>query len=192
MRQSSNTLAEELLLSSQFGLAQAAYLFDLSTLLIGRLEAIQGGSVAASVPCGLPGDAKATANLTHLLLRLQHQLFRLLVNHGLQRIEAVAGRWQEFWQQQRQLGDNWFAEWPDGRRPLSTTWPWNNVRPSLLVLWGVCWMFYDPYGSDDLVRSSEGFWRRQEGFREQGKHGEETWTASVYSTKADTMQRRWR
>lgn len=185
-----NTLAEELLPCSKASLAQVAYLFDLSTLLIGRLESLaQGGSVAASVPCGLPGDAKATANLTHLLLRLQYQLFRLLVNHGVQRIEAVAGRWREFWQQQRRLGDNWFAEWPDGRRPLSTTWPWNNIRPSLLVLWGVCWMFYDAYGDDDLVRSSEGFWSRQGGQYLDGKQEE---GKEKTRKDADDDQERWR
>lgn len=34
-------------------------------------------------------------------------------------------------------------EWPDGRRPPCTTMPWN-IWPSLMVLWGVCWMFYSP------------------------------------------------
>jgi hypothetical protein len=35
-----------------------------------------------------------------------------------------------------------FVEWTDGEPPLSTTMPWN-IRPCLVVLWGVCWMFYD-------------------------------------------------
>ncbi|TAQ88062.1 hypothetical protein B7494_g3591 [Chlorociboria aeruginascens] len=35
----------------------------------------------------------------------------------------------------------WFFEWPGGQRPLNSTWPWTGVRPSLLVIWGVCWMF---------------------------------------------------
>ncbi len=39
-----------------------------------------------------------------------------------------------------------FFEWPDGQRLLSTTMPWN-IPPSLLVLWGVCWMFA-PYGQE--------------------------------------------
>jgi hypothetical protein len=37
-----------------------------------------------------------------------------------------------------------FVEWPDGEPPLSTTMPWN-IRPCLVVLWGVCWMFYDSF-----------------------------------------------
>jgi hypothetical protein len=36
---------------------------------------------------------------------------------------------------------SWFFEWPNRRRLFSTTMPWN-VRISLLVLWGVCWMFF--------------------------------------------------
>ena len=48
----------------------------------------------------------------------------------------------------------WFTEWPNGRHPLSTTWPWT-VRPSLLVLWGVCWMFY--YGDGPSKGSDQPF-----------------------------------
>ncbi|KAH6682612.1 hypothetical protein B0J14DRAFT_129165 [Halenospora varia] len=39
------------------------------------------------------------------------------------------------------FGSGWFFEWPGGKHPLSSTWPWADVKPSLLVLWGVCWMF---------------------------------------------------
>jgi len=45
-----------------------------------------------------------------------------------------------------------FFEWPDGQRLLSTTMPWN-IPPSLLVLWGVCWMFA-PYGQEMQCRTS--------------------------------------
>jgi hypothetical protein len=48
-------------------------------------------------------------------------------------------------------------EWPDGHRFLSTTMPWN-IPPSLVVLWGVCWMFA-PYGQGvyDSTQTGEGF-----------------------------------
>jgi hypothetical protein len=51
------------------------------------------------------------------------------------------------------FGIGWFFEWPSGRHPLNSTWPWADVKPSLLVLWGVCWMFFptlygDPYLQD--------------------------------------------
>jgi hypothetical protein len=39
------------------------------------------------------------------------------------------------------FGFGWFFEWEGGRHPLNSTWPWSNVKPSVLVLWGVCWMF---------------------------------------------------
>jgi hypothetical protein len=39
------------------------------------------------------------------------------------------------------FGFGWFFEWEGGRHPLNSTWPWSNVKPSILVLWGVCWMF---------------------------------------------------
>ena len=58
-------------------------------------------------------------------------------------LEAIQGnllRWCQLWLQKHSI-DDWFAEWPNGQRPLSTTWPWN-IKPALLVLWGVCWMFY--------------------------------------------------
>jgi hypothetical protein len=47
------------------------------------------------------------------------------------------------------FGVGWFFEWPSGQHPLNSTWPWADVKPSLLVLWGVCWMFFAapaPYG----------------------------------------------
>jgi hypothetical protein len=44
------------------------------------------------------------------------------------------------------FGIGWFFEWPSGRHPLNSTWPWADVKPSLLVLWGVCWMFYPEWG----------------------------------------------
>jgi len=48
-----------------------------------------------------------------------------------------------------------FAEWPDGRRPPCTTMPWT-IWPTLVVLWGVYWMFYTPLSStrwEEIVSS---------------------------------------
>jgi hypothetical protein len=36
-----------------------------------------------------------------------------------------------------------FAEFPNRCRPKCTTMPWS-IWPSLMVLWGICWMFYAP------------------------------------------------
>ena len=52
-------------------------------------------------------------------------------------LSEVAYRWRTL------FGTGWFFEWPGGRNPLNSTWPWTDVRPALCVLWGVCWMFYE-------------------------------------------------
>jgi hypothetical protein len=36
-----------------------------------------------------------------------------------------------------------FSGFPNNHKSLCTTMPWN-ILPALAVLWGVCWMFYDP------------------------------------------------
>ncbi|KAE8440838.1 hypothetical protein EG329_006400 [Mollisiaceae sp. DMI_Dod_QoI] len=41
-----------------------------------------------------------------------------------------------------------FAEFSNRRRPKCTTMPWT-IWPSLVVLWGVCWMFYTPFNFRD-------------------------------------------
>ena len=131
-------------------LPYAAYLFDLSSLLIDRLEVLRSNPTssnarwaACDIDCKRLGDEKFMANVVHLLRRLQYTLFQILVRRSLMQLDEIAAHWQRYWQQQKKLGEGWFAEWPDGQRPLSTTWPLN-IRPSLVVLWGVCWMFYPP------------------------------------------------
>jgi hypothetical protein len=124
---------------------QAAYMFDSSTYLIGKLEAIQLDTARsweeADAGCRRLKQEAYIANLLHLLRRLQHILFQVLVHRSITRLDEFARHWQTYWQQKKKLGQDWFTEWPSGERPLSTTWPWN-IRPSLVVLWGVCWMFY--------------------------------------------------
>jgi len=84
-------------------------------------------------------DVVETANLEHLLLCLQDQLVRLLIACC---VDCVQRHVSECQKNQIKHCDEWFFEFPDARHPLSTTWPWS-IRPSLAVLWGVCWMFYD-------------------------------------------------
>lgn len=126
---------------------QAAYMFDSSTLLIAKLEALRLDKIGkwewaeADADCKRLKEESYIANLLHLLRRLQHILFQVLVHRSITRLDEFALHWQTYWQQQKKLGEDWFTEWPSGQRPLSTTWPWN-IRPSLIVLWGVCWMFY--------------------------------------------------
>ena len=71
--------------------------------------------------------------------RLLHQVLIALI----QSYVVVSGICSVFIDSVRMLSNTWtnFTEWPGGRRPLNTTWPWD-VKPALMVLWGVCWMFY--------------------------------------------------
>lgn len=45
-----------------------------------------------------------------------------------------------------------FNEFPDGIRHLCTTMPWT-IWPALVVLWGVCWMFYSDQVSYEAVEA---------------------------------------
>ena len=79
------------------------------------------------------------ANLEHLLLCLEEQLVQRLISVC---IDLVQKHLEECQKDQGKHCQDWFFEFPDARHPLSTTWPWS-IRPSLAVIWGVCWMFYD-------------------------------------------------
>jgi hypothetical protein len=120
-------------------------MFDSSTFLIGKLEGLYLEKnkkwAEADADCKRLKEESYIANLLHLLRRLQYILYQVLVHRSLTHLDEFALHWQSYWQQQKKLGEDWFTEWPSGHRPLSTTWPWN-IRPSLIVLWGVCWMFY--------------------------------------------------
>lgn len=91
-------------------------------------------------------NEKVCANLEHLLLCIRHCLVRTFVHKAWD--EACdSPEWR--YHSRRQLkfgGDKWCAEFSNNQRPTSTTWPWS-IRPSLAVLWGVCWMFY-PSGNE--------------------------------------------
>lgn len=73
------------------------------------------------------------------------------------------------------FGAGWFFEWPRGKRPLNSTWPWADVKPSLLVLWGVCWMFVvtpilEVPGNNHQRRSQSSRPDQSSSFH-QGQHG---------------------
>ena len=123
-------------------------MFDLCTSLLVRLEGMHAEGCRLGPkdcpPCHQHvwsvQDEKAVANIEHLFRCLQQDALNALVQHVLRIVDADRDHWGRYWQQIEQLDDGWFAEWPNGRRPLSTTWPWN-IKPSLVILWGVCWMF---------------------------------------------------
>jgi hypothetical protein len=67
--------------------------------------------------------------------------------HAIERLSEVVSRLSAI------FGIGWFFEWPSGRHPLNSTWPWADVKPSLIVLWGVCWMFFPMnYASPEILQ----------------------------------------
>ena len=90
---------------------------------------------------------KLIADLQHILWSLQQSSLEAVIRYYLDLVEADVLHWSTYWQYSKRIDEEWFAEWPNSHRPLSTTWPWN-IKPSLLVLWGVCWMFYGPIGNN--------------------------------------------
>lgn len=75
-------------------------------------------------------------------------------NRALESLSEVVSRLRAV------FGIGWFFEWPSVRHPLNSTWPWADVKPSLLVLWGVCWMFYPEYGDSEGLEQLYP-WRQQ-------------------------------
>lgn len=131
------------------GIDELRHIYDLTSILLAKLPSfllcIVKGSRPLKSPTSASGDQdreKAIANLAHILRCLQQAALGALIFHGLRSLEEDLQQWHQHWLWERQLDLGWFFEWPNGRRPLSTTWPWN-IKPSLVVLWGVCWMFYD-------------------------------------------------
>jgi hypothetical protein len=97
--------------------------------------------------CGLDMDDLFIANYEHLLLRLQAELVQLLTRKALE--ELLRGGHDK---RQRKLLAAWFSEFAEKPRPLSTSFPWS-IKPSLAVLWGVCWMFYDHDANEHDARA---------------------------------------
>ncbi|KAL8673972.1 MAG: hypothetical protein Q9168_001615 [Polycauliona sp. 1 TL-2023] len=123
------------------GIDELRHIYDLTTLLLARLASSPGDKLRSGLLPD-PSQEKFIANLDHILRCLRQATLEALIHHGMETLQDDLWKWHQFWLRDRQLQHGWFSEWPGGRRPLSTTWPWN-IRPSLVVLWGVCWMFYD-------------------------------------------------
>ena len=131
------------------GIDELRHIYDLTTLLLSRLSSSSDNRFRSSLLWKQSASEspslhqeKCLANLDHILRCLRQAALEAIIHHGMRTLEEDVRQWYQFWLRGRQLDHGWFSEWPSGRRPLSTTWPWN-IRPSLVVLWGVCWMFYD-------------------------------------------------
>ena len=148
------------------------HIVDLTTLLLYKLEIRQQSlphhRLGKERTCPDLKCEKFIANLQHLLRHLQQLAFEALIRHTLNSLTLETQYLRQLWQRHTCTKDSWSAEWPNGQPPLNTTWPWN-VRPSLVVLWGVCWMYYD----------NETWKRRQP---QQGLN-ENSWTQQSPSAK---------
>jgi hypothetical protein len=102
--------------------------------------------LAQGLDLGLVLDENFIANYEHLLLRLQTDLIDALARKALE--ELLGGDHDK---RQRKLLA-WFTEFAEKPQALST-FPWT-IKPSLAVLWGVCWMFYEG-ASDGQMRSGK-------------------------------------
>lgn len=128
-------------------LADVAYYLGIVTAVLGRLNHYRQHADAES-PFTLRRenevddleDEKFVANLEHLLRCIEHLLYHLLIQKTVELLDLEALYWQQH------LDDALFAEKPGRRQQLSSTWPWT-IRTALLVLWGVCWMFFDSFRS---------------------------------------------
>jgi hypothetical protein len=102
--------------------------------------------VAQGLAVGLSIDENFVANYEHMLLELQTALIEALARKALE--ELLRGGQNK---KQRKLL-SWFTEFAEKPQPLSSSFPWT-IKPSLAVLWGVCWMFY---GSPDSQSTGGG------------------------------------
>lgn len=59
-------------------------------------------------------------------------------------------------------------KFPDGDEPMCMTMPWN-ILPALVVLWGVCWMFYSSPGYVDQTEIRHSSSSENPGFSSIGK-----------------------
>lgn len=175
-------------LMRQKGVDELRHLYDLTTLLLVRLSLFRCSTVteywrpssSVSASGGLIQE-KAIANLDHVLRCYRQATLETLIYRELESFEEVVEQWHQHWLQGRQLDHDWFLEWPNGRHPLSTTWPWN-IRPSLVVLWGVCWMFYD-----NATRSAE---QMRQQLENSGRVGSSAWMMRPAPQIATMSQRK--
>jgi hypothetical protein len=145
----------------------------LSTFAACRSQYGDDWLIAQGIDFGLDDiDDIFIANYEHLLLRLQAELVQVLTRKALE--ELLRGGQDK---RQRKLL-SWFTEFAEKPRPLSTSFPWT-IKPSLAVLWGVCWMFYD---RDSTEQDARGETRvRQERLLQQLDFPNVPWNAPASS-----------
>lgn len=147
-----------------------SHILDTITLLIERLQYAhveKGWNDDELEPLDRIAFEKYLANLDHLLRCLQQAALEALIYHSSRHLQHDYKVYEQLLEQQRKVDSDCRTEWVGGQPPLNSTMPWN-IKPSLVVLWGVCWMFYvnangqrvSPEGSR-LRRESASTWPPQ-------------------------------
>jgi hypothetical protein len=87
----------------------------------------------------------------HLLVKFQLEDLRHKLLRRVELIQHFLGFLAMLWQKllESLLFSHNASEFPNKHRPPCTTMPWN-IRLALVVLWGVCWMFYPWSPTDDI------------------------------------------
>lgn len=80
-------------------------------------------------------------------LRLREEPRERRCRELIRRLWFLAILWQRLLESLLFSGN--VSEFPNKHRPPCTTMPWN-IRPALVVLWGVCWMFNPWSPIDDI------------------------------------------
>lgn len=146
---------------------KASNVLDNTTLMLERITALQEDEVMRQqVIAGYGFNdgidfEKYLANLEHMLRCLQQAAFQALVQHSLEALQTDYSHWSKYLEQVQRSCADWYSEWSSGRPPLNSRMPWN-IKPSLVVLWGVCWMFYMPNApTSDAEQPGEESWLAQ-------------------------------
>jgi hypothetical protein len=92
-------------------------------------------------------------DLLHKLFGVVGLILAEVLRHGnlIRRLFWFLGFLAMLWQRllESLLSSRNVSEFPNKHRPPCTTMPWN-IRPALVVLWGVCWMFSPWSPIDDI------------------------------------------
>lgn len=147
-----------------FRIEQYSAIFDHITVHLQHCESIQADPVMCRQAATRHGFSnvlvfnKYISNVECMMRCLQYVALDALIHGSMEALEADPKYWKKWAEHMRNKAKDWFSEWSSDRPPLNSTMPWQ-VKPSLVVLWGVCWMFYTPKEfAKDSRRISQQSW----------------------------------
>lgn len=84
-------------------------------------------------------------------------LLQALFCHSSDSARKFLQQWQESWSKYQNRKGHWFARFANNYGAGCTTWPWA-IPPALMVLWGVCWCYFDRVHEQNVDEDVSGFW----------------------------------